>query len=80
MKALNEGIAIQLAGLIKSLKITPQEVVHMVVVSGGNHGDVACQFGATVHVETETEKISFGVSVLEVLCRADSAELLEKTG
>ena len=48
-------------------------------VSGGDHGDIAFHFGAIIIVETTNGKIDLDVSVLEVLCQTDSAELLEKT-
>ena len=56
IKAMHEEISIQLARLLESRKITPQEVRSIVVVLCGNHGDVSFQFRATVHVETETKR------------------------
>jgi hypothetical protein len=50
------------------------------VVAGGDHGDVAFQFGASVSVEmTDARKIEFEVSVCEVICGKDTAQLIEVT-
>ena len=50
------------------------------VVAGGDHGDIAFQFGATISVELDDNSaIDFEVSVAEVICRTDSADLIEQT-
>ena len=78
INVMHDELDIQLARLLGSRNITHQWVRSIVVVSDVNRSDVVFQFGMTVYVETETEKISFEVSILEVLCRTDSTKLLEK--
>ncbi len=47
---------------------------------GGDHGDTAFQFRASVAVEPSTKKIiDFEVSACEIICRKDTGALLEKT-
>ena len=49
-------------------------------MAGGDHGDVAFQFGASVHVEmSEGNRIHFEVSLIELICRKDTSELIEET-
>jgi hypothetical protein len=55
-------------------------VQHGRVVAGGNHGDVAFQFGASAHIEiSDGSTIYFEVSVLELICKKDAAKLIEAT-
>jgi len=50
------------------------------VVAGGNHGDTAFQFGASVFVELNNGKtLDFEVLVCEVICRKDTGPLIEAT-
>ena len=79
-KDMDTEITIQLARLLQSKDIDPKRVKRVQVVSGGDHGDIAFQFGATVSVELDDDTvIDFEVSVCEVICRTDTADLLEKT-
>ena len=49
-------------------------------VVGGNKGGDAFQFGTTVYVETNDDTVhSFEVSVCEVICEKDTAEILSNT-
>jgi len=65
---------------LKSQAITPAEVERVQIVVGGDHGDVAFQFGASVTVEIiDKQKIEFEVSVCEVICRKDTGKLIEAT-
>ncbi len=50
-------------------------------VLGGDHGDTAFQLGASVsvHFIDDTEPINFEVSVCELICRKDTAKLIEET-
>jgi hypothetical protein len=55
-------------------------VQHVGVVAGGDHGDVDFQFGASVHIEiSDGSTIHFEVSVLDLICRKDTAKLIEAT-
>ena len=50
------------------------------MVVGGDHGDTAFQFGASVLVElTDDSKINFELFVCELICRKDTGRLLEET-
>ena len=50
------------------------------VVAGGDHGDVAFQFGVSVHIEiSDGSQVHFEVSVLELICKKDAAKLIEAT-
>ena len=49
-------------------------------VAGGDKGGDAFQFGTTVYVETNDDTVhSFEVSVCEVICEKDTAEILSNT-
>ncbi len=50
------------------------------MVVGGNHGDVAFQFGTSITVEMiDGQIIEFEISVCEVICRKDTEKLIERT-
>jgi hypothetical protein len=50
------------------------------VVVGGDHGDTAFQFGASISVELNDARIiNFEVSVCELICRKDTGKLIEQT-
>jgi hypothetical protein len=50
------------------------------VVVGGDHGDTAFQFGASVSVNlTGNRIIDFEVSVCELICRKDTGKLFKST-
>ncbi len=53
---------------------------HVGVVAGGDHGDVAFQFGAAVLIDiSDGSTIDFEVAVVELICRKDTAKLIEAT-
>ena len=61
-------------------KVNPTKVLRIGVVAGGDHGNVAFQFGASVHIEiSDGRRIDFEVSVLELLCIKDTAKLIQVT-
>jgi hypothetical protein len=61
-------------------KIHPSKVSRIRVVAGGDHGDVAFQFGVSVHIEiSDGSRIDFKVSVIELICRKDTAKLIQAT-
>ena len=65
---------------LSSKSIQPCDVKSVQMVVGGDHGDTAFQFGASVLVElADDSKINFEVSVCELICRKDTGRLLEET-
>ena len=79
-KDINNEIVVYLQRHLRSRSITPSEVEHVQVVVGGDHGDTAFQFGASVSVNLTNERIiDFEVSVIELICRIDTGELIEST-
>ena len=49
-------------------------------MAGGDHGDVAFQFGAAVLLEiSDGRTMDFEVSLVELICRKDTAKLIEAT-
>jgi hypothetical protein len=65
---------------LNSKSITLSEVKHVQVVVGGDHGDTAFQFGASVSVDLIGDRIiDFEVSVCELICRKDTGKLIERT-
>ncbi len=79
-KNINDKITVYLQRHLTSKSITPSEVVRIQVVVGGDHGDTAFQFGASVSVDLTDERIiEFEVSVCELICRKDTGKLIEST-
>jgi hypothetical protein len=55
-------------------------VVRIQVIVGGDHGDTAFQFGASVSVDLTGDRIiEFEVSVCELICRKDTCKSIEST-
>ncbi len=74
------AIAWNLLHQLPSKNTHPSSVQHVGVVAGGDHGDVAFQFGAAILVEiSEGITIDFEVSVIELICRKDTAKLIKAT-
>jgi hypothetical protein len=79
-KNIDEEITMYLQRHQKSKAITPSDVERVQVVVGGNHGDVAFQFGVSITVEMiDGQIIEFKISGCEVICRKDTAKLIEHT-
>ncbi len=79
-KNINEKITIFLQRHLSSMSVMPAEVVCVDVVAGGDHGDTAFQFGASVLVDlADGRTIDFEVSTCELICRKDTGRLLEET-
>jgi len=77
-KNMNEEITVYLQRHLKSKSITPSEVEQVKVVVGGNHGDTAFQFSASVSVDLSDDRIiDFEVSVCESICCKDTGKLIE---
>jgi hypothetical protein len=58
----------------------PTNVLRDQIVVGGDHGNTAFQFCASVSVELSDNRIiDFKVSICELICRKDTGHLLEET-
>ena len=56
------------------------DVLCIQAVAGGDHGDTAYQFGASVSAELSGgEIIDFEVSVCKLICQKDTGRLIEST-
>eukprot|EP00985_Skeletonema_marinoi_P015722 scaffold8198_cov110-Skeletonema_marinoi.AAC.1 len=86
-KNIADELAAQLERQLANKKITdPSRIKRIDTMAGGDHGQGAFIFGAKVVVvlsgkteEDEDESFSFEISVAEVLCTKDTAEILSKT-
>ena len=80
-KDINDEITVYLKKHLTSKSVMPANIQRVQVVVGGDHGDTAFQFGASVsvHFIDDTEAINFEVSVCELICRKDTAKLIEAT-
>ncbi len=79
-KNIHNEIVIYLQRHLMSKSIMPSNVAHVQVVAGGDHGDTAFQFGASVSVHlTDNRIIYFEVSVCELICRKDMSKLIKTT-
>jgi hypothetical protein len=58
----------------------PADVERVQVVVGGDHGDTAFQFVASVSVHLRDDAIiDFEVSVCELICQKETGKLIERT-
>jgi hypothetical protein len=65
---------------LQSKNIHPSNLQRIRVVAGCDHGDLTFQFGASVHIEiSDGSTIYFEVIILELICRKDTAKLIEAT-
>jgi hypothetical protein len=79
-KRTYKELAVYLQWHLTSKSIDPSEIVRIQAVVGGDHGDTAFQFGASVSVELSDDRIiNFKVSVCELICRKDTGKLIENT-
>ncbi len=79
-KNIDEEIATYLQRHLSSKSVVPADVLCVHVVAGGNHGDTAFQFGASVLVElTNGSTINFEVLTCKLICCKDTGCLLEET-
>ena len=62
IKDIDIEISNQSLRLLESRKIKPEDAVGISCVSGGDHGDIVFQFGATIIAETTNEKHQLRVS------------------
>ena len=79
-KSIDDEIARYLQRHLTSKNVNPSDVLSVQAVVGGDHGDTAFQFGASVSVKLcDGNKIEFEVSACELICRKDTATLIEST-
>jgi hypothetical protein len=79
-KSIDDEIARYLQRHLMSKNVNPSDVLSVQVVFGGNHGETAFQFGASVSVKLcDGNIIEFELSVCELICRKDTAKLIETT-
>ncbi len=79
-KRIDDKIARYLQRHLQSKSANPADVLRFQVVVGGNHGNGAFQFGASVSAELSDGKIiDFEVSVCELIFRKDMGKLIEST-
>ena len=81
IKDIHDEITVYLQRYLTSKSVMPAVIKRVQVVVGGNHGDTAFQFGASVSVylRDDAEPIDFKVSLCELICRKDTAKLIEAT-
>jgi hypothetical protein len=78
-KKLDKEITLELNRHLSSKSVMPTNVRCVQVVIGGNHGNTAFQFGASVSVKLSDNRIiNFEVSIWELVCRRDTGHLLEE--
>jgi hypothetical protein len=74
-KNINNEIVLYLQSHLTSKSVMPSNIARVQVLVGGDHGDTAFQFGASVSVHlTDTIIIDFEVSVCELICRKDTSK------
>jgi hypothetical protein len=79
-KNIDKEITMYLQRHLLSKLIQPCDVKHVQMVVGGDHGDTAFQFGASVLVKlADNHNINFKVLVCKLICRKDTGRLLEET-
>jgi hypothetical protein len=65
---------------LRSRNVAPSDVLAVEAVVGGDHGDTAFQFVAAVTATLVSgEHLYFEVTACELICRKDTAALLERT-
>jgi hypothetical protein len=79
-KNIDEEITMYLQGHLKRKAITLSDVERVQLVVGGDHGDLPFQFDMSITVETiDGQIIEFKISVCKVICRKDTAKLIDRT-
>jgi hypothetical protein len=79
-KDMANAIAWNLLRQLQNNNIHPSSVQRIGVVAGGDHGDVVFQFGVAVLIDiSEGSTIDFEVFVIKLICRKDTAKLIEAT-
>jgi hypothetical protein len=79
-KDLHLEIEIQLSRVLKSREARASDVKTVFAVVGGDHGDMAFQYGVAITAELQDgEQLYFEVCCCKLICRKDTSVLLEKT-
>ena len=79
-KRIDDEIARYLQRHLQSKSAKPADILCIQAVAGGDHGDTASQFGASVSAELSGgEIIDFEVSVCKLICRKDTGRLIKST-
>ena len=79
-KNINDELIIYLQRHLKNKFIKSSNVKRFQVVVGGNHGDIAFQFDASVSVDLIGNRtIDFELSVCELICCKDTGKFIEST-
>ena len=79
-KSIDDNIARYLQHHLMSKNVNPSDVLSVQAVVGDDHGDTAFQFGAFVSVKLcDGNIIEFEVSACKLICRKDTATLIEST-
>jgi hypothetical protein len=79
-KNIHDEICVNLQRHLTSKSVLSSDVVRVQAVVGGDHGNTAFQFGAKVSVHLRDNRIiHFEVMVCELICRKDTAKLIEST-
>jgi hypothetical protein len=78
-KRIDEEICIYLQRHLKAQSMTPSDIEGVHVVVGGDHGDTAFQFGASVSVQLKDDRIIlFELVCCELICRKDTSRLIKE--
>jgi hypothetical protein len=79
-KRIDDKIARYLQRHLQSKSANPADVLCIQVVIGGDHGNRAFQFGASVLLELSDGKIiDFEVSACKLICQKDTGKSIEST-
>jgi hypothetical protein len=79
-KRIDKEICVYLQRHLNAQSITHPDVEGVQVVVGGDHGDTAFQFGASVSVQLFDDRIiHFELVCCELIFRKDTAKLIEQT-
>jgi hypothetical protein len=79
-KRIDDEIARYLQRHLQSKSVNPAEVIRVQAVIGGNQGDTAFQFGASVSIKLNgSKRIDFEVSACKLICQKDTAKFIEAT-
>ncbi len=79
-KNIHDEVIVYLKQHLTHKSVMPANVEHVQVVMGGDHGDTAFQFGASVSVHLRDNTIiDFEVSACELICQKDTGKLIERT-
>jgi hypothetical protein len=79
-KRIDKEICIYLQRHLKAQSMTPSDIEGVQVVVGGDHGDTAFQFGASVSVQLKDDRIIlFELVCCELICRKDTSRLIKET-